>query len=269
MPSLERPDGNIHYDIVDIVPPWIERPATILFHHGVSTTLGIWSDWIPVLAERYRIVRFDMRGYGRSSVPPPDFPWSFELLVDDLIAVADAAAAATFHLVGESLGGTAALVAALRHPERVSSLTVSNGTHRGPAIRNVRGQWGARIAGEGQEAWAREMMEHRFFPGALADDKFRWFLREHATCSAAATLGLAELLLRTDLCDEVAAVRCPTLLLAPDSSPFIPVALMSELRDRLPDAELQVFAHARHGLPLSHGRECAETLRAFLRRRFG
>jgi pimeloyl-ACP methyl ester carboxylesterase len=268
MPVLETAKGNLYYEVIDLVPPWAAKRDPILFHHGISTTSAIWSDWLPVLADRHRIVRFDMRGFGRSSVPPPDMKWSFDGLVDDVTAVADRAGAERFHFVGESIGGTVGLATALRHPARLASLTVSNGAHRGTAVQNIRGRWEKKIAAEGQEAWARQMMEWRFFPGGVTPKKHRWFLDQHATCSLPAALGLAELLLATDLSDEVAAIGTPTLLLSPDSSPFIPVQLMCDLHARLRDAELRVFPHSRHGLPLSHGRECAQTLREFLDRRF-
>lgn len=269
MPVLENAHGDLYYDVIDLVPPWAEERHPILFHHGISATSAIWGDWLPALADRHRIVRFDMRGFGRSSVPPPDARWSFDRLVDDVMAVAGRAGAETFHFVGESIGGTVGLAAALRHPDRLASLTVSNGAHRGTAVQNIRGSWERKIAAEGQEAWARQMMEWRAFPDGLTPEQHRWFLHQHATCSLPAALGLAELLLATDLTDEVAAIAMPTLLLSPDSSPFIPVQIMCDLHARLRDAELRVFPHSRHGLPLSHGRECAATLRAFLDRRFG
>jgi pimeloyl-ACP methyl ester carboxylesterase len=58
------------------------------------------------------------------------------------------------------------------------------------------------------------------------------------------------------------------LLLSPDSSPFVAVSEMNDLRDGVKDAELRVFPHARHGLPLSHGAECGAALREFLDRHF-
>ena len=61
-------------------------------------------------------------------------------------------------------------------------------------------------------------------------------------------------------------VTCPVLLLHlhPDSSPFIPVETMAGLKRALPDARLQVFAHARHGLPFSHAAECAAAVAGFI-----
>jgi len=267
MPTVERAGATLHYEVIDIVAPWIEPAPTLLFHHGVSTTSGIWSEWLPILADRWRIVRFDMRGFGRSSRPEPGFAWSFETLVADALAVADAAGAERFHFVGESAGGTVGLALALSHPGRLATLTLCNAAHRGTAIRNVRGVWRERIEAEGQAAWADHMMRERFHPGALTADKDAWFRREQATCSPEATLAIAELLLRTDLSPGIPGIRAPTLLLSPDGSPFVAAGMMAELRDALPDAELQVFAHARHGLPFSHARECAAALRSFLERR--
>jgi pimeloyl-ACP methyl ester carboxylesterase len=59
----------------------------------------------------------------------------------------------------------------------------------------------------------------------------------------------------------------PTLLLHPDASPFIPLALMAELNAALPDSRLRVFPHTRHGLPFSHATACAEEYAGFLRER--
>jgi pimeloyl-ACP methyl ester carboxylesterase len=49
-----------------------------------------------------------------------------------------------------------------------------------------------------------------------------------------------------------------------DSSPFIGIKVMTDLKARLPRCRLQVFAPAGHGLPFSHAKECAATLRRCL-----
>lgn len=267
MPFVDRPGCRLFYRLVDVVPPWAEGPPTILLHHGVSTTSALWSEWIPALCQDYRLLLFDTRGFGRSSPHARDEPWSWDLLVGDILAVADAAALERFHLVGESAGGTAAIAAALRHPDRLLSLTVSNGAHNGTLIRNVGGVWSERMAASGQEDWAAQMMEWRFHPGSLSAEKERWFRDQQATCSADATLAIADLLLRTDLSDDVAAITVPTLILSPDASPFISARIAADLHARIPGAELKIVPHSRHGLPFSHGPECARTLKDFLQRR--
>lgn len=269
MPFVQRPGCRLSYTLVDLTPPWVPDPPAIVFHHGVSTTRALWSEWIPALCQDYRLLLFDTRGFGRSAPHAADVPWSLDLLVGDLLAVADAAELERFHLVGESAGGTVALAAAIQHPDRLMSLTVSNGAHNGTAIQNVGRVWSDRMAASGQADWAAQMMEWRFYPGALAPQKEAWFRHQQATCSAHATLGIADLLLRTDLSDEVGRIGVPTLILSPDSSPFISVAIVADLKARIAGAEMKVVPHSRHGLPFSHGPECAQALKEFLGRRCG
>ena len=78
--------------------------------------------------------------------------------------------------------------------------------------------------------------------------------------------GVAKLLIGADYMDQLDTIKVPTLLLSPEASPFIALDLMADMRRRLPNAELQVFAHAKHGLPLSHGAQCAAVARDFLDR---
>ena len=267
MPFLKRDGGELFYEVIDLVPSWRRDRQTIVFHHGIAATSDVWTDWISLLCHHYAIVRFDLRGFGQSRLDGDPLSYSMPDLMADLLAVAAACGAERFHLVGESLGGTVGLATAIAHSERVLSLTVSNGAHRGMSIKNVR-SWRDDIAREGRPAWARHMTDCRLFPEAVDRDKHEWFYQQHLTCSADAMLALADLLLRTDLSDDVHAIAQPVLLLSPDSSPFIPVSVMADLHARLPDSELQVFAHSRHGLPLSHGAACGRTLADFLVRRF-
>jgi len=92
VPLIETGSGELYYDLCDLVPAWIDNPQTIVFHHGIAANTHIWAEWLPVLATRYRLLRFDMRGFGKSSQPPRDYRWTFDGLVDDLLKVADARA---------------------------------------------------------------------------------------------------------------------------------------------------------------------------------
>ena len=260
--QVERAGGAIAFDVIDHVPPWLAPARTMLFHHGLGARSACWDGWTPALAGRQRLVRFDMRGHGASPLPA-GFRWSLAALVDDVRAVADAVEAERFHLVGESTGGTVALAVAARLPERVLSVTVSNGAHRGGSIRNLE-PWRRIIREEGMAAWSAHMMDHRFFEGALTGEMRRWYETQQAGADPDAVLGAAAMLVAVDLLPELDRVTCPVLLLHPDSSPFIPVETMAELKRALPDARLQVFAHARHGLPFSHAAECAAAVAGFV-----
>jgi len=264
MASVSRGGAAIHYDLVDRRVPWLREndDDVIVFHHGLGACAQVWCGWDHAVADRYRLLRLDMRGHGRSRVPE-GYRWSIEGLVADLEAVVDHAGLGRFHLVGESIGGTAVLLFAARHPERLVSLTVSNGAHRGEGIRNL-SPWKQIIADGGAAAWSSHMMTMRFHEGALDEARWHWYQAQQATCDPDCVLPAAAALTQADLTPDLGNISTPTLLLHPDASPFIPVGVMGELNESLPDSRLRVVAHSKHGLPYSHARECAAELKAFI-----
>ena len=258
--------GSLHYEIVDQVASGREPRGAILFHHGIGASAAIWAGWFPALADAHRLVSFDMRGYGRSHIPAADFAWSLDLMVEDLFAVADAAGLPRFNLVGESIGGTVALAAALAQPQRIATLTVSNGAHLGASIQRVEA-WRRQLDEGGAKAWSDAFLRDRFHDDALSVEQRAWFATQQEKWPRESILNALRVLIGTDLSARLKDITCPTLLLHPDASPLIPVPVMAELHRLLPDAELNVIGHSRHGLPYSHATLCASLLRAFLDRK--
>jgi pimeloyl-ACP methyl ester carboxylesterase len=266
MPLATTRQGSLHYEIADQVTPSRASRDAILFHHGIGASAAIWAGWFPALADAHRLVSFDMRGYGRSHIPAADFAWSLDLMVDDLFAVADAAGLPRFHLVGESIGGTVALAAALAQPQRIVTLTVSNGAHLGASIQRAEA-WQRQLDEGGVKGWSDAFLRDRFHDDALSPEQRAWFAAQQEKWPRESILNALRVLIGTDLSPRLKDIVQPTLLLHPDGSPFIPVPVMAELHRLLPDAELNVIGHSRHGLPYSHATFCASLLRAFLDRK--
>jgi pimeloyl-ACP methyl ester carboxylesterase len=263
MPYARTPNGELYYEVIDHVAPWETGRETLVFHHGIGASAGIWQDWLPALIDRYRIVTFEMRGYGRSNRPPREYIWSLDKLAQDVIAVADAAGVERMHLVGESIGGTIALYCAIHHGERLASLTISNGADVGAPLQKVEA-WQKQIDEQGIKAWSDQFMRDRFYEGALDEKRYAWYAKQQEAWTRDSILNALAVLVGTDLRPKLADVSCPVLLLHGDTSPFIPVSVMVEMHQRFANSRLQVFPRARHGLPFSHARECSETLRQFL-----
>ena len=123
MPTLTDKDFEMHYEVDDFTAPWT-TPQTILMLHGNCESGAAWYGWVPVLAREFRLVRPDMRGFGRSSAMPRDFPWTLDVIIDDYIRLMDHLGIERFHLVAAKIGGTIARAFAARRPERVQTLTV-------------------------------------------------------------------------------------------------------------------------------------------------
>ena len=98
-----------------------EGEPVLLIHAGVAN-LRMWDDQAAALGDRYRVIRFDTRGYGRTETEHVEFSNR-----DDVAAVLDEVGEQSAHVVGLSRGGQIALDFVLEHPERARSLSVVAG----------------------------------------------------------------------------------------------------------------------------------------------
>lgn len=94
-------------------------PIVIL--HGLFGSSDNWQTFSKSIADRYQVITIDLRNHGNS---PHDDQFSFKWIDQDLTETLDALHLYTYHLLGHSLGGKAAMVHALLHPARVGRLIV-------------------------------------------------------------------------------------------------------------------------------------------------
>jgi len=95
---------------------------TVVLIHAFMLDTRMWDDQFERYAQRYRVVRYDARGFGRSEVPKAGEPYSH---ADDLAALLDSLGASDpVHVVGLAMGGRFALDFAVTHPGRLRSMTV-------------------------------------------------------------------------------------------------------------------------------------------------
>lgn len=248
--------GRLFCEVVECRGPSARPPGTVMFLHGVAATHRMWANWIDVLAPSCRLVLIDTRGCGQSGDIGNLEDWSLDDFSDDVLAAADAVGAGDIHLIGESFGGTAVLNLAARALPRVKSATVLSTAHRGGQIEKVKA-WRRSIEENGLEEWSRQMMERRFFPGAISAEDHDWFHRIQASSPPLPLLRMGEMLLGTDLTERLSNISCPLLMISPDHSPFVTPDIPMEILSAVPEADLAVLPHTRHGIFFSHGEECA------------
>lgn len=108
----------------DVTIAWEESGTgvPVLLVHGLGYARWGWEPLLPLLADRHRVISFDNRGIGGSSVPPG--PYSAAEMAGDARAVLDAAAVERAHVIGTSLGGMIAQELALAAPDRVDRLVL-------------------------------------------------------------------------------------------------------------------------------------------------
>lgn len=112
------PGGSLYYETAGDA----SRPA-LVFIHGFGLDTRMWDAQWDVFARDFYMVRYDMRGYGKSSLPVDDYA-----PVEDARAVMDCAGVSRATLVGLSRGGSLALDFAITHPSRAQKLALVDAT---------------------------------------------------------------------------------------------------------------------------------------------
>jgi pimeloyl-ACP methyl ester carboxylesterase len=114
-------NGDLIFDVRD------EGPAdgeVVVLLHGYPETKASWDDVIPGLAGAgYRVLAPDQRGYSPRARPAGRRAYVADNLVADVLALADAAGATRFHVVGHDWGGAVAWYCGMWHPERLKTIT--------------------------------------------------------------------------------------------------------------------------------------------------
>lgn len=104
--------GRIYYEILG------EGHPIVLIHSGITDN-RMWDEQFPVFAEHFQVIRYDVRGFGKTRMPENEFTYYSDLY--DLLHELGIRRA---HLLGSSMGGFIAINFALEHPEAVSGLVL-------------------------------------------------------------------------------------------------------------------------------------------------
>ena len=247
-----------------------QGPAVVLIH-GHSVDLRMWQYQAPALTDAgYRVVRYDVRGHGRSTVPAEGYTW--ENYSADLAGLAGSLSLEAAHLVGISMGGGIALQFALDSPHRVLSLTLVDAALPGFTYSE---EFTSRIEElvqavqtEGpRSAFERLWLAHPFFDGLRRHPERFAFLREMALSYPAADYreGAVPPGYAPTVVDRLAQIAAPALILVGEQD--IPdFRLIADLLAvNLPNARQLVLPGCGHVPPLEDTDAFNEALIAFLR----
>jgi 3-oxoadipate enol-lactonase len=266
MPFAIAADGTrIHYEVTGIT-----KRAPVLLVQGLGGEKNSWNLQRAALALRHRTIAFDNRGAGRSD--KPDGKYNLEEMADDAIAVLDAAGIENAHVVGLSMGGAISQIIALKHPNRVRSLTLVATACRNHAWREELLQsWATTAENEGMTAVGKEaarwMIGPRSFRRVLP--ALGWMGPLQLFNPANAFVSQVKAILSTDdgaLNTELANIVCPTMVVVGNQDVLTPRGDAEEIASLIPTAELVVISGGAHGLHIEHASTFNRILLEFLGR---
>jgi 3-oxoadipate enol-lactonase len=255
--------GRLYYETAG------DGPAVVLIHGG-SVDLRMWDEQLPELSAGHRVIRYDLRGLGRSALPSAPYR-----MIDDVVAVLDHLGVADAAIVGFSTGGAIALELAVRHPERVSALVLAGAiptvepdelppglaAARAELVKQLdprekaqeRGDLAAAVAAD-LDVWARA---HRGAGRAqleawgAANPYFYLGMGEHEQLGPVTAADLAKL-------------SAPALVIVGDQDVTLSRLSADYLAAVIPGARLSVFAGADHFVSTAQPAAFGAAVRSFL-----
>lgn len=254
-------------DLGDVALHWRQDgdpdgPA-VVFANALGTDLRIWDRIVGRLPRRYRIIRYDMRGHGLSDCPAP--PYSMGALVHDAERLIEALQISRCVFVGLSIGGLVAQGLAVKRPELIAAMVLSN-----TAAKIGTAQiWQDRIAQVRQggiETVADGTME-KWFTRAYRDTPELSLWRNMLTRTPLeGYIGCCNAIAGTDFYTPVSGLHLPVLAIAGSDDGSTPPDLVRETAALIHHAEFHLIRGAGHMPAIEQPRAYAERLGAFLER---
>lgn len=267
MPDLPLgPNQSLFFRDECFADAWTE-PEAMLLLHGNAESGDAWNAWMPFLGRRFRVVRPDMRGFGRSTPMPLDHPWSPDGLVADFVALLDHLGLERVHVAAAKIAGPLAMSLAARHPARVRSLTLLGTLVSGQETLGGRAaSWLAHIEEKGVESWARWTMPGRL--GTASSEAMReGWARLMGRTALSTQLGFIRSVPGIDVRTELRRIACPTLVVTTNGSGLgSPDAVRLWQKD-IPGSELMVLPGDSYHVAASDPEICARATLDFVARR--
>ncbi len=262
-------DGmNVHYRISG------DTGETIVLLHGTASSLHTWEGWTDELSKYYRVVSFDMPGFGFTG-PEPNGVYTRERYVqfiDDMLVKLNVDSC---YMAGNSFGGYMTWSYAVKHPEKVKKIAILD------ASGYPRGDQPTPISFKLQKLdWLKPVLTH-LTPKALVRKGVKVVYYDESKVTEERVQRYMDLLLREgnraglmgktmqikyDYVDEIKLVQCPTLIIWGDSDMLVNVDAAPRFHADIPNSELLIYENMGH-IPMEEIPErSAKDFMAFLQK---
>lgn len=224
-----------------------KKASVVILSHSLGCSLTMWDPQMDALEPDFQVLRYDIRGHGRSEATPG--PYTPELLAKDAIALLDALGIDKVHWLGLSMGGMIGQAVALNHSDRLKSLALCDTTALIPP--EAQHLWQERIGAvreKGIESQMEPTMERYFTPSFLKSNPPMLGLirKQFLATPAEGYLGCVEAIRRLSFLDHLSKIKIPTLIMVGEDDPGTPVSASQAIHEKISNSKLAIIQSARH-----------------------
>jgi len=253
---------RIHYELSGKKgAPWV------VLSHSLASSLSMWELQMEALESSFQVLRYDIRGHGRSEVT--EGPYHFELLASDAIGLLDGLGIEKVNWVGLSMGGMIGQSIALNHPGRLQSLALCDTM----AIFSEESLpiWQERMESvktKGMQSQLEATLERWFTPSFLKLNPpiLEVIRREFLATPVKGYLGCIEAICKLNFLDRLSEIKISTLIMVGEDDPGTPVSASEAMHQKIPNSKLMIIPFARHLSNVEQPKVFNTNLLTFLKR---
>jgi 3-oxoadipate enol-lactonase len=237
-------DAQVFYREDWLGAPWLDgEPA--LFLHGNLETGEVWYGWVPRMAQRFRLYRPDLPGFGRSKVPP-NFEWSLANYTKTAADFLDAIGVGSAHIIGAKTGGAIAMQFAATYPQRTRSLIVASGPFSPVDPKTENSTQQVRLG------------------SAATKEEMAYFDKLRDATSPETRRGIGSMISTLNLDNLLPKITARTLIITSDRSALQSVETVLRYQPKIPNSRLLVLTSDAYHVAVANADECVTNVLAFL-----
>jgi len=258
MPFIQVGDLRTHYALTG------DKGPMLVLSNSLGTDFSMWDPQMAELQPHFRILRYDARGHGQSSVTPGEY--TIEQLGRDVLGLLDSLRLDRVHFCGLSMGGMIGMWLGIHAPSRLRRLALCNTAAR----IGTREVWNARIAAvsrDGMNSVAAAVIERWFTPefrvSATNRDQVSRAQRMLENSPPAGYAASCAAIRDMDQREAIAQIKATTLVIYGDRDPVVPLPEAHYLTEQIPGA-VQIELAAAHLSNVEQADAFTEAVSSFL-----
>jgi 3-oxoadipate enol-lactonase len=224
--------------------PWLDGEP-VLFLHGNLETSEVWYGWVPRMAQRFRLYRPDLPGFGRSKAPS-NFEWSLANYTKVAADFLDAVGAGSAHVIGAKTGGAIAMQFAATYPQRTRTLVVASGPFSSVDPKTENSSQQVRLG------------------SAATKEEIEYFDKLRDATSPETRRGIGSIISTINLDNLLAKITARTLIITSDRSALQSVETVLRYQPKIPNSRLLVLTSDAYHVAVANADECVTNVLAFL-----
>jgi len=254
----------------------------VIMVHGFGSCKEIWIAQFFSLSQKFKAIRFDNRGAGKSDRPKGAY--TMEIFADDIRGLMDYLKIKKAHVIGWSLGGMIVQNFALKYPERINKIVLINTNYgfpneQGPeAYKNMRIKELEVLKKDPEKAfWDEAIMGfHRDFRKEMETNPKKkyynlWSIEDIVKINStnpptSQDVEVQAMALNTHkVFERLGEIKNETLLIAASHDRLTPKSCMEEMHEKIPNSMVKIIEKAGHSAPLEKAPEVNKILMEFLK----